>query len=216
MPRFVDIPKTFARISTPDIVTPLLSLDYVKDHIRVPRDVTDEDANILSWLAAAERMLENHTETAFREQVWRLKLKCLPTDGPFIRRDLLSVRLEILPIQSVTVHYYDRDNVLTELDSGEYELETDHTPPILLLDCALQDQLSRTKAFPFIVEVTAGTDTTDLNVPSTQPEAALAICQLVGHWYRFRECVGLAPTNDHPETYRIYSDLVDMIKWRLL
>jgi uncharacterized phiE125 gp8 family phage protein len=216
MPRFKDIPKTFIRVSEPDYSTPLLPLDYVKDHARIPRDVTDEDANLLSWITAAERLIEDQAEVAFRTQTWRLKMLTTPNDGPFCLAGLESIRLEILPVRSVSVSYYDRNEDLVVLPSGEYELETDHVPPLLLVERTLRHELSRKKGFPLIIECVAGTPPNELDLPSHSPEAALAICQLVAHWYRFRECVGLAPTSDHPEVYRIFSDLMDIIKWRLL
>lgn len=208
----------FSRTTSPVYSTPVVPLARLKEAARLPDDLTEDDFLLTNWCATAERLVESHAEIALREQIWTLRLPTLPRDNQLGSYEKNSIRLEIDPVTSVVVKYYDEDDVLVTVDPSDVELEQYHVPALVILPSTLSSELSPTKTLPLIIEATCGVAGTGDPVDTWDipPEAITAISQLVAHWYKFREAVGLAPFPEHGEVYRIYSDLIDLLRWRML
>lgn len=104
-----------------------VSLAEAKAHLRV--DGTDEDTLISSLLAAAREYAETFTRRQLVTATWRLSLDAFPCEP--------CITLPNARLQSVTsITYYDADNALQTIDSGDYYVDAENEPGRIVLSPA--------------------------------------------------------------------------------
>ena len=98
-----------------------LSLEEVKQHVRVELDSTDEDDYLRGQLRRATRAAQDATDGSLLTQTLALRLDGFPCH---------RVYLAYPPVQSVTgITYLDSDNVLQTLAATNYQVVGARTAP---------------------------------------------------------------------------------------
>lgn len=176
------------RIQGPDIEP--VSLSAAKRHLRVDDDLTDDDPDILDWIAAAREAAENYMHRTVAESTWIYS-------GPSFPRELQpgTGRLE-LPMGPLLrmnrVSYIDRSTgARTDLDltdPAQIQVSADDMPPWLYSQCwPASDgrvgsvEIEYVAGYPVI-----GSPATDVACPKL---IKAAMRMLIGHWYTNRESV---------------------------
>lgn len=95
----------------------------LKDYLRVPQDITDEDALIDSIQMAAQRRLEERWGRSIFKQVYQYTLDEFPTHST----DAIKLpKTPLVSVSSITV--YDTSNNATVWSSSEYRVDTASEP----------------------------------------------------------------------------------------
>jgi uncharacterized phiE125 gp8 family phage protein len=88
-----------------------LTTSEAKTHLRVTH--AEDDGYIASLITAARIFVEKHTSRQLLEATWKMFLDKMPESG--------VIFIPKTPIKSIThVKYYDLDNVLQTMSSGNY------------------------------------------------------------------------------------------------
>lgn len=105
------------KLITPPAIEPV-TVSEVKIYAHI--DHTVDDALIAQWIKTARILAENYQRRAYYEQVWELSFDDFPT-LPFLipRPPLVSVDF---------IHYYDKDDVMTNMALSEFIVDTNHEP----------------------------------------------------------------------------------------
>ena len=167
------------RVVTGPAVEPI-TIDDLKNDLKVDADLTADDALIRALGIAARRVAESIQNRALITQTLELALDGWPGGN--------TLEIPRPPLQSVTsIKYYDEDNTERTLDSGSYFLDTYSQPGrvVLKADQSWPDAVLR-PASGVIVQFVAGYGDEESEVPETTVQA---IRLLVGHWYENREAV---------------------------
>lgn len=103
-----------------------LSRREVKMHLRVDRDLTDEDPWIDAAIVAARRLLEHDLDKTFVRTVWEMVFDRFPgeTVMPLPRPPLVSV---------TSITSIDDDGVETTMSSSDYLVDTSSQPGRVVL-----------------------------------------------------------------------------------
>jgi len=169
---------------TPVLVTPpavpLFTAEEAVARLHLTVDSDDDNALINHYIEAATAYLDGYSGILGRAlitQTWRIDAR---TWGyPFIR-------LPLAPVQSVTVKYFDRDDVEQTLAADQYEFLTDAMGPRIgrAPSSSWPSLFSRGDAVR--VSFVAGYGDAPTDVPSPIRQAVL---MLAAHWYANRESV---------------------------
>lgn len=205
-----NIPQAYKRVSGPP-ADPPLELKVVKEHCRLPDDLTELDDQLEHYMREAEKEIESRCELSLRESSWLLTMARLPDCSrlqDFVL-DKLLVRLEKPPVTGIEwVKYYDQNNVLQTADETDYELyENEQCPPILLVSDRIADLLYDGRLDAFQVQFTAG-------YSELPPDAVHLIKVLVAHYYRSPEAVGQAIGKGFERIDLLYNNLIETLAWR--
>lgn len=158
-----------------------------KTHLRV--DGTDDDGYIDTLIAAAQGHLNGWNGAlggvVLITQTWRADFNKFPG----ARR----LDLPLSPVQSVTVNYFDDDNVSQTQAASKYALHEDSHGPYLWLD---ENETSWPSTYDRRDAVQISTVCGYGDNPSDVPEAIrIAMFHIIAGWYRHREpvAIGQAP-----------------------
>jgi uncharacterized phiE125 gp8 family phage protein len=167
------------RVVTGPAVEPI-TIDDLKNDLKVDADLTEDDALIRALGIAARRVAESIQNRALITQTLELALDEWPCGN--------TLEIPRPPLQSVTsITYYDEDDTGHTLDPGSYSVDTYSQPGRVVLnaDQSWPDEVLR-PANGVIVQFVAGYGDEESEVPETTVQA---IRLLVGHWYENREAV---------------------------
>lgn len=119
-------------VAAPDPLYPAVSLEELKQHLRV--DTNEDDILIDSLGRAAEKHLDGWTGTlggvCLVEQTWSHSFESFPCGEPYrcsrsgVMKNVLRFRLEPV-IEIVSVKYYDTAGVLQTVSSSNYRILSD-------------------------------------------------------------------------------------------
>lgn len=160
-----------------------VSLSEAKAHLRVPSDVTDEDALISGLITASREYAESYTGRAIRTQTWDLKLDAFPCD---------EIVLPFPPVTSVTsISYVDTNGDSQTWSSSYYQTSLPSGPQAAKARIwpayGQYFPSTRTQMDAVTVRFVAGYST----VAAVPESIKAAIKLLVGHWYMNREHVAV-------------------------
>lgn len=154
-----------------------ITIEDAKKHFRGHLDLEDDDDQVLAWIKAARRKVENDTGLTLLTSRWQITLNAYPAwDQP--------LHLPLWPIQSVDdFYYYDTDGVQTSVGSPLPYLIDYGRPAQLALDGTDTWPTSLRTFQPGVIEVTAG-----WSDPAFIPDdLKQAIRYLVGQMALYRE-----------------------------
>ena len=127
-----------------------------KAYLRV--DTSDSDVLIGDLISAARMEAEAVAARSFISRTYELILDGWPADG--------RIELEYPPVASVTtIKYYDGDNVLQTMSSGDYVLVSDTTPPYITLASGASWPSDLRDHTPIRVRYVAGYGAASTDVP---------------------------------------------------
>lgn len=163
------------------VITPpaqaLISLSEMKTALRVDHDA--DDLLIAQMIDAAIWEAQQTSARAFVTQTLSLALDAWPADG--------VIRLWWPPVQSVTsVTYYDADNVLQTVDSGDYITILDLAPSLLVPARGKWWPSDLRDVSPIRIRYTAGYGT-PAAVASASPDIVAYVKGLVAVDYEHRD-----------------------------
>jgi uncharacterized phiE125 gp8 family phage protein len=168
------------RLAEP-VVEPV-SLFEVKEHLRVPVDVADDDAQMVAWIAAGRRMIESRLGRALTLTHWQARLVGVgcgcSCDGVPLPMPPVYVDAE----HPLEVFFRNGDGVKTTVDPSAYVVDDDRWPARLRTRTGWPGACCETSVY---VRFWAGVRTAE-EVPA-QVRAALKM--LVASWYENREAV---------------------------
>ena len=154
-----------------------VSLNEVKDHLRIERDDTDFDEDLTSLIYAATAYVESETHQTVMETTYEATFECFP-EGP--------MKIPGWPMNSIgSVTYLD------ELGNEEVvdEFQSDLTQSPVLIAPLAETMWPKTQEGalrPIKVVFSAGYGTTDLETP---PMLKAMIKLLIAHWFKNREAI---------------------------
>lgn len=140
-------------------------------------DSTDEDNLLTILIKASRETVEMRTGRSLITQTRVMKMDYFPCTD--------IIRIPNGPVQSIThVKYYDQDEVLQTLDSGDYWVDTDSD----IARVIVKDSWPSTEDMPNAVIITyvCGYGAAGSNVPAPLRKAMLFI---LGHMYENRQNV---------------------------
>jgi len=167
------------RVVARPMVEPI-TIDDLKNDLKVDADLTADDALIRALGIAARRVVESIQNRALITQTLELALDGWPCGN--------TLEIPRPPLQSVTsITYYDEDDAEHTVDPTSYYVDTYSQPGrvVLKADQSWPDEVLR-PASGVIVRFVAGYGDEESEVPETTVQA---IRLLVGHWYENREAV---------------------------
>ena len=173
----VKLKRTIAATAKP------VTLDALKEHLRLPLDFTDEDASLNAILATACEMVEVYTQRSFEKSTWKAYLDTWPENGMIV--------VNKCPLSTIkSFKYFDEENQeKTMVVDADYMLDDVSEPwGILLLD---QPTL-KTKPNTICIEFEAGYE----KVPGPIISAILLIC---GYLREYPEDVLTPSVNNMPK-----------------
>lgn len=174
----VKLKRTIAATSKP------VTLDALKEHLRLPLDYTDEDANLNAILAAAIEMVEKYTQRVFAKSTWKAYLDQWPSNGIIV--------VNKCPVVSIkSFKYFDEENTEQAMVvDADYVLDEIVEPwGILLLD---QPTLKANKPNAICIEFEAGYN----EIPEPVKAAIKLIC---GYLHEYPEDVLSPSVNNMPK-----------------
>lgn len=155
-----------------------VTLEQAKAHLRV--DTSDDDDLIRALISAAKQNLSGwngNLGIGLTNETWRFDFNRFPPG----RR----LTIPMGPVQSVSVQYYDGDNVAQSYSSfGTHE---DSLGPFLYLNDGVSGwptTFNRRDAVQVTAVIGYGESRSDIPAPIVQ-----AIKLMIGHWYENREAV---------------------------
>jgi len=158
-----------------------LTLDEVKDHLRLMPGDTLQDDYLTRLLKAARQKVEDMTNRKFVTQTWNLNLTGWPSDD--------HIDLPVAPIQSVPstgITYKMTTGNSTTFSSTNWDADTVAEPgQVILRSEASWPSATLYRTNPITIRFTAGY-TTASKVPEPLRQATLL---LISHYYEFREPV---------------------------
>jgi uncharacterized phiE125 gp8 family phage protein len=134
---------SLTRLQAPDVEP--VTLDQVKQHLRIAPEFADDDALLIAYISAAREYVESYTRRCFLTSQWQLSLDHFPqsfqmpsTVNPSMRRDwpyysgLWNQCTIALPkpycvsVDSIT--YLDGNGAQQTLDPSAYVVDVDSAP----------------------------------------------------------------------------------------
>lgn len=156
-----------------------VSLARAKGHLRVEDDA--EDGLIEGLVTAARIHIEGVTGRALVAQTWRIVLDHWPADR--------VIYLPVSPVIAlVGICAIDPDGAPTEIDLGQFSVETNVSPARLFVPETVAGMPTLRKRRGIEIEIEAGFGQEAADVPGDLCQALLT---LVGNWYENRD--GLVP-----------------------
>lgn len=104
-----------------------VSLDEIKEHLRIEPDVSTDNRLLDSLVRSATEQVENMTRRQLCSATWDLILDAFPL---YTRTNpLASIELPMPPLQDVvSITYVDQDGVTQTMLSGAYTVDADSEP----------------------------------------------------------------------------------------
>ena len=167
------------RVIAGPIIEPI-TIDDLKNDLKVDADLTEDDALIRALGIAARRVAESIQNRALITQTLELALDEWPGGN--------TLEIPRPPLKSVaSITYYDEDDAEHVLDPASYYVDTYSEPGRVVLKAgeSWPDEVLR-PANGVIVQFVAGYGDEESEVPETTVQA---LRLLVGHWYENREAV---------------------------
>jgi uncharacterized phiE125 gp8 family phage protein len=157
-----------------------ITLDDLKNDIKVDSDLTEDDFLIQSLITAGRRWIENTRRRALITQTLELWLDAWPSGD--------TIKVPRPPLQSVThIKYYDTADSESAFSSGSYFVDTKTEPGRIVLNDGEQwPDTTLRPANGIVVRFVAGFGDDEANVPD---EYRQALRLLAGHWYENRGAV---------------------------
>lgn len=154
-----------------------ITLAEAKAQCRIEAAMTDEDALITGYIAAARRWCEKIDRRAYLTQTWQLWLDAWPTGN--------AIQLRLPPLQSVSsiVHYDDADAATTFAASNYYVDTVSEPGRVVLRSAASWPSATLREANGVCVTFVAGWASA-ASVPAPLKQAVQLV---VGYWYENRE-----------------------------
>ncbi len=154
-----------------------LTLDEVKDHLKLELDDTTEDALISRLIVAARRRAENFLWRAIMKQTWDYFLDEFPNSEG-------TILLPLPPLQSVTtVKYIDLDGVQQTLAATLWKVDTVSEPARLVP--AFRETWPSTREEINAVEIRFVAGYTDIGAVPEEVKSGMKM--MMGTWYENRE-----------------------------
>lgn len=151
-----------------------ITLAEAKQHLEIDHD--DKNGQIIDWIRAATRKVEQDTEVALLTQTWDLTLSGFPE---YVTE---AIPLPLRPVQSIThVKYYTALGVLTTVTNTDYFLDVATASVALAVDKVWPTDLRPFQ--PGTIRFVAGYTSPDL-VPD---DLKHAVKLLVGHFSEARQ-----------------------------
>lgn len=162
-----------------------LSLNSLKDHLRIERDESGYDDDLKDLINAAARFIEAETHVTIIATQLRATWDCWPSD---------VIKLPAWPISAIdSITYTDTDGTDTTLATNLYRSS--------LVQCPCTVQSAINEDWPILqvdavdavnVNLTAGYGAAATDVPD---EIKHMLKLLAGHWFKHREAVGMGKTS---------------------
>ena len=168
------------RVTAP--ATGLLTLDEVKEFLRIEADELEEDTRLSSLIASAEATLDGYSGLLGRaliDQQWRQRFDDFPAC------DRLPLPLGLVRTAPVVTY---RDTLGGEQTFTAFHLVTTALGPAIELEDGATWPQTATRPDAVTVTWTAGYGPDPEDVPEIFRTAAL---QLIAHWYATREAVNV-------------------------
>lgn len=158
----------------------VVSLAEIKAHCRIESDENEHDALLEGFVQGATDYLDGWSGILGRcmiSQTWRQDFRCWQT----------CMRLPFPDVQSVTVKYFDEDDVETTVASSLYELlEDTRGSYVKFLGSFSRPSLTDQRDAPISITFVAGYGAEAAAVPKS---LRIATQMLAGHWFLHREAV---------------------------
>lgn len=178
----------------------VVTLSEVKEHLRIPSAVTDEDTYLTGLIRRAEDYLQTIYNVAFINQTWQLSLDHWPNarenwwdgvvEGPpdFIygdARHLTFVELPVGPLSSVTsVKVFDENSNETAVVVADvFDIDTQSRKGRLALKKGATWPIATRSINAIEIIYVAGYGTEAINVPSP---IRGAVCEMIAQFYTKR------------------------------
>lgn len=185
------------KITSQTNITPV-TLNEVKQTLRIDPDNFDQDAELTMMLRSSIKVLEEYTGRSFITKTYELALDRIPytqddrliegfSTGPFMDRTSNYITLPKSPLVAVSSfkYYNDADVESTFATSNYYVDNYSDTPKIVLRRSqTFPDVASLRVANAFIITFTAGYGTAPKDIPETLKQA---INIYTSHLYENRE-----------------------------
>src|SRR5690606_26498646 len=161
-----------------------LTREEGKPHCRIDADLTDEDALLDIYIAAARDRAEQRTGRQLMPATWKLYLDCFPS---------WIIRLPRPPLVSVTsITYVDTSGVTQTLSSSLYEVDTASEPGRIVPAYGQSWPATRGEMNDVIVTYEAGYGETVAAARGAMPaNLKLGMLHYVAQWFRQREPVNV-------------------------
>jgi uncharacterized phiE125 gp8 family phage protein len=159
-----------------------VSLFDAKEHLRIPLDVSDDDVQIMAWIAAARRMIESRIGSTLTLTQWQARLVGVGCGCSCGGVPLPMPPLVIDDAHPVEIFVRDGDGVKTWVDPSAYSVDDDRFPAVLRTRNGWPGVCCESSVY---IRFWAGRRGAE-EVPA-QLRAALKM--LVGHFYENREAV---------------------------
>lgn len=177
------------RVVTPPAVEPV-TLEEIRRQCRIDSDITEEDEDLLEWVATARELAEDYTGRSFVERVLECRFSAFPWVWP--SSDVVLPQGPVIEILSIA--YYNAIGELTQMVEGtDYQLALGEEPS------RIYPAVENTGVWPAAQErrdavtvtyragyASAGSPTDAENVPK---KAKQAIKMLAAHFFENRESV---------------------------
>lgn len=196
---------------------PSVNRDVVKQHCRIPVDLTDDDALIDDYIAAAlvqvsrdsERILGKATAVWYGQLSYGLDYPDFLTLGPITALPLLPENpgaTDPLLAGIVSVQYRDTDGDYITINSANYQwLNPGQEPPVLGVRTGYDDGIDANSPTPWKITLNVGY--------STLPGPLLQGVKLwVAEYYRNREVLTYGQTS--ADFKRAYDSAMRSVQWR--
>ena len=155
-----------------------VSLNEVKDHLRVEQDDVDFDTDIESLIRAAQAYVESETHLTSITVSYEATFDGFPEDGP-----MKIPGWPMISIDSIT--YVDEIGAQVPLNS--YQSDLSQSPVLICPDVGEEWPVTQEGALrPVVVAFTAGYGANDQAMP---PMLKAMVKLLVGHWFKNREAI---------------------------
>lgn len=182
------------KLTTPPPIEPV-TLDEIKDQLRIERGDPTFDELITPLIPAARQWCEGYQNRAYITQTWEFALDSFPQYEPYhqkppfdMKRKQRSVAIELPrpPLQTVnSFRYITRDNTSVTIDSGTYIVDDFSEPSELVPVSSWPQNVQLRSINGVIVQYTAGYGDRADDVPE---KIRQAITLLVVHWFENGMC----------------------------
>lgn len=150
------MPRSYSYIVIAEPVNLAVSLDEVKEHLRLDPSDTSQDAYLTLLIRAATRIAELYTKRTFINTTFRTY------------RDFFEscIKLRRSKFQSLQAYKYSVDDVLTDIDTGLFYTtnETDFSKIILKQDQEYPDDIDK-KLDAILIDFVAGYGADSSDIP---------------------------------------------------
>ena len=181
------------RTITEPVVEPI-SLEEAKQQCQIDEDITERNADLELYIAAARELAENYTERSFCERAFRLSLDRFPTgDNWPADYKICLPRGPVIEVLSIRYTEQTGAEVTLEEDT-DYTVAIDDEPPYIVPAYTEFWPIPRFHPGSVRIEYRAGyaSSGSPAGADNVPPAVKQALRFLVAHWNENREAVTLA------------------------